>query len=84
MRLGSVAFVHFAEKIWVPMALFMDPQKSSKHRFQYKFESQNIIHTFKNYFVTVFLTISFQFSSNKWYLNTPYIYPKNNSIYTGN
>ena len=36
------------------MAQFTDPQKSSKQKFQYKFESYNIIHTFKNYLVTVF------------------------------
>ena len=84
MRFGNIVFVRFAEKMWVPMALFTDSQKSSKYRFQYKFESQNNILTFKNYFVTVFSTISFQLSTNKWYLNTSYIYPKNNSIYTGN
>ena len=36
------------------MALFMDPQKSSKYIFQYKFGSYSTIHTFKNYFIIVF------------------------------
>ena len=34
----------------------------SIHRFQYKFGSHNTIHTFKNYFATMFSVISFQFS----------------------
>ena len=50
------------------MALFTDPQKSSKHKFQYKFESYSTIHTFKNYFVTVFSVFN-----NKWYLNRPFL-----------
>jgi len=51
-------------------ALFTDPQKSSKHKFQYKFESHSTIYTFKNYFITVFSAINFQFSANKQYPNT--------------
>ena len=47
------------------------PPNSAKHRFLGKFGSYSTIHTFKNYFVTVFLAISFQFSANKRYPNTP-------------
>ena len=35
--------------------------------------SHSTIHTFKNYFVTVFSVINFQFSKNKQYPNTPYV-----------
>ena len=42
------------------MALFTDPQKLSKHKFQYKFGSHSTIHTFKIYFVTIFSIFSFQ------------------------
>ena len=38
------------------------PPNSAKHIFLGKFGSHSIIHTFKNYFATVFLAISFQFS----------------------
>ena len=47
--------------------LFMDPQKSFKYIFQYKLRSHSIIHTFKNYFITVFSIFS-----NKWYSNRPF------------
>ena len=57
-----------------PMALFMDPQNLSKHRFQYKFGSYSTIHTFKNYFAIIFSVISFQFSANKRYLNTSLLF----------
>ena len=33
------------------------------------------IHIFKNYFITVFSVINFQFSANKWYPNTLYMNP---------
>ena len=49
-------------------ALFTDAQKSYKHRFQYKFGSHSIIHTFKNYFATVFSIFS-----NKQYPNRPLV-----------
>ena len=38
-----------------------EPTKSSKHIFQYKFESHSTIHIFKNYFAIVFLVFNFQF-----------------------
>ena len=44
---------------------------SAKHRFLGKFVPHNTIYTFKNYFVIVFLAISFQFLTNKRYLNNP-------------
>ena len=47
--------------------LFIDPQKSFKYIFQYKLRSHSIIHTFKNYFITVFSIFS-----NKWYPNRPF------------
>ena len=53
-----------------PMVTIYVPQNSAKHRFLGKFGSYNTIHTFKNYFATVFSTISFQFSTNKQYPNT--------------
>ena len=39
--------------------LFIDPQKSSKLRFQYKYRFYIIIYIFKNYFVIIFLAINF-------------------------
>ena len=49
-------------------ALFTDPQKSSKHRFQYKFGSHSTIHIFKKNF-----TIVFSVFNNKRYQNKPLI-----------
>ena len=46
------------------------PPNSVKHRFLGKFGSHNTIHTFKNYFATVFL-------ANKRYLNTPLVWTIN-------
>ena len=43
-------------------ALFTDPQISLFINFFIKNESHDIIHTFKNYFVTMFFSFSFQFS----------------------
>ena len=50
------------------------PPNSTKHRFLSKFGSHGTIHNFKNYFATVFSAISFQFSANKRYPNTPLSY----------
>ena len=47
--------------------------------YLYIFGSHDTIHTFKNYFTTVFLTINFQFSANKRYPNTPQVVA---SVYT--
>ena len=50
-------------------ALFMDPQISFFINFFIKNESHGTIYTFKNYFATVILVISFQFQQNKSYPN---------------
>ena len=52
-------------------ALFMIQPKTQKHAYPYISGSHGIIHTFKNYFVTVFSVINFQFSANKQYPNRP-------------
>ena len=46
------------------------PPNSAKHSFLDKFESRSIIYTFKNYFIIIFLAITFSFSTNKQYSNT--------------
>ena len=52
-------------------ALFTDPQISFFINFFIKNGSHITIHTFKNYFATVFSVFSFQFQQNKFYPNTP-------------
>ena len=49
--------------------LFMDPQISLFSNFFIKNGSHGTIHTFKNYFATVFSVFSFQFQQNKLYSN---------------
>ena len=44
-----------------PMGIVQVPQNSVKDKFLGKFGSRNTIHTFKNYFATIFSVISFQF-----------------------
>ena len=56
----------------VNSALFTDPTNFTSNLF-IKNRSHNTIHTFKNYFVTVFSVFSFQFQQNKFYLNGPLI-----------
>ena len=56
---------------WGPRALFMGLPNSAKCTYPCIFGSYSIIHTFKNYFVTVFSVISFQFLANKRYPNRP-------------
>ena len=56
----------FCWKMVGPTALFTDPQKSSKYKFQYKFGSHGTIYIFKNYCATVFSVFS-----NKRYPNIP-------------
>ena len=51
--------------------LFMDPQIPLFSNFFIKNESYGTIHTFKNYFATVFSVFSFQFQQNKFYPNRP-------------
>ena len=52
-------------------ALFTNPQISFFINFFIKNGSHNTIHTFKNYFATVFSVFSFQFQQNKFYPYTP-------------
>ena len=67
---GYQRFQHL--HFWLgPTALFTTQPKTQKHAQQSIFGSHDTIHTIKNYFSTVFLTISFQFSANKRYPNTP-------------
>ena len=58
---------------WVPMTLFIRLLNSAKCVYPCIFWSQSTIHTFKNYFATVFSIISFQFLTNKRYLNRPLV-----------
>ena len=44
-----------------PWALFMGPATWEKRKFNFKTRPHSTIHTFKNYFITVFLVFSFQF-----------------------
>ena len=53
--------------------LFIDPQTSVFSNFFIKNDSYGTIHTFKNYFTTVFLVFSFQFQQNKFYPNGPMV-----------
>ena len=52
-------------------ALFTDPQISFFIKFFIKNGSYDTIHTFKNYFATVFLVFNFQIQQNKFYPNRP-------------
>ena len=67
------AFVDFSTD-----ALFTDPQITFFSNFFIKNESHGTIHTFKNYFTTVFSVSVFSFSKNKLNPNEPYIYTKMN------
>ena len=51
----------------------MTQPKTQKRACQCIFGSHDTIYTFKNYFVTVFSVINFQFSMNKQYPNRPYV-----------
>ena len=71
LRANDLALrLHFC--FWLgPMALFTAQPKTQKRAYPYIFGSHDTIHTFKIYFVTMFLTIKFQFSANKQYPNRP-------------
>ena len=56
-------------------ALFTNLQISLFSNFFIKNKSLDAIHTFKNYFVTVFSVSIFSFSKNKFNLNGPLILP---------
>ena len=43
-----------------PTVLFMEPASTEKRKSNFKTESNDIIHTLKNYFVTMFSVFSFQ------------------------
>ena len=58
-------FFFLSWNVW----LFPNSQISLFSNFFIKNGSHGIIHTFKNYFATVFSIFSFQ--QNKWYPNTP-------------
>ena len=63
-------FSYFFQPISAHRALFMDPQISLFNNFFIKNWSHGTIHTFKNYFTTVFFSFSFQFSAvSKWTRN---------------
>ena len=55
-------FSYLFQPISAYRALFIDPQISLFSNFFIKNESHDIIHIFKNYFVTVFFSFQFQFS----------------------
>jgi len=61
---------------WGPTTLFMGPPNSTKCAYPCIFGSHSTIHTFNNYFITVFSAISFQFSANKRYSNRPLVTPR--------
>ena len=70
---ASVRFQHL--RFWLgPTALFTTQPKLQKYAYQCIFGSHGTIHTFKNYFATVFLTINFQFLANNRYPNTPLMF----------
>ena len=56
-------FSYFFQPISAHRALFMDPQISLVNNFFIKNGSHGTIHTFKNYFATVFFSFQFQFSA---------------------
>ena len=63
-------FTCFRETIFTVAALFMGPT-ATLFRKNIKNGSHGTIHTFKNYFATVFSV--FSFSKNKLYLNGPFV-----------
>ena len=81
--MGPIFNEKIAEKwnLWVrkqcTYALFTDPQITLFSNFFIKNRSHGTIHTFKNYFATVFSVFSFQFQQNKFYPNTLFIYRQN-------
>ena len=75
VRLGS-AFYASQQTIFALSgfrALFTDPQIFFFNKTFIKNGSHGTIHTFKNYFTTVFLVFSFQFQQNKFYPNRPLV-----------
>ena len=58
----SLTFLTFFQLISAYCVLFMDQQISLFSNFFIKNKSHGTIHTFKNYFATVFFSFQFQFS----------------------
>ena len=54
--------------------LFMDPQISLFNNFFIKNWSHSTIHTFKNYFATIFSVFNYQFQQNKFYSKRPLVF----------
>ena len=69
--LGNAQSVRSTFFLVDPMGTVHVPPNSAKYRFLSKFGSHNTIHIFKNYFVTIFSAINFQFLADKQYLNSP-------------
>ena len=73
-------FMNSSRKWWIfhgeqcTRILFTDPQISLFSNFFIKNESYDTIHTFKNYFATIFSVFSFQFQQNKFSPNKPLIF----------
>ena len=44
---------------------------TEKYAYPCTYGSYDTIHTLKNYFITIFLIINFQFLASKWHLNIP-------------
>ena len=59
LKIGCVWCLHFFPRSY---ALFMGPANMKKKKSIFKTGSHDTIYIFKNYFVTVFSVINFQFS----------------------
>ena len=85
MRLGVMRLLFMycslnsSRKCWIFCSkqcicvLFMDPQIPLFSNFFIKNGFHDTIHTFKNYFATVFSVFNFQFQQIKFYPNRPYV-----------
>ena len=62
--------------LWIVAATldYFNPQISLFNNFFIKNGSHGTIHTFTNYFTTVFSVFNFQFQQNKLYPNGPLVY----------
>ena len=60
-NLSTFVFCIFSNGFYGYGVLFMGPMNTEFNKFYFKIESHGSIHIFKNYFVTVFSVISFQF-----------------------
>ena len=62
----------FTHCFGIVYALFMEPT-ATLFKKNIKNGSHDTIHTFKNYFATVFSVFNFQFQQIKFYPNRPYV-----------